>query len=108
MGRWLETYGPSIYGTRRGPVAPQPWGATTRTGDTVYVHVLDAAAREVTLPPLGRTIGRATLFGTQTAVAATESAAGVVLTLPAAAPNDIDRVVMLALAATTSARATLR
>src|SRR6185436_14795314 len=47
MGRWLARYGPTIYGTRAGPIKPQPWGATTRRGDTVYVHVLhsDTAVR---------------------------------------------------------------
>src|SRR5262245_33875482 len=30
IGRWLQTYGSTIYGTRRGPVPPQPWGATTQ------------------------------------------------------------------------------
>src|SRR5262249_55514780 len=31
MGRWLEKNGESVYGTRGGPVAPQPWGVTTRS-----------------------------------------------------------------------------
>jgi alpha-L-fucosidase len=30
IGRWLETYGDAIYGTRKGPVRPQEWGATTQ------------------------------------------------------------------------------
>ncbi|QDU87892.1 Alpha-L-fucosidase [Pirellulimonas nuda] len=41
MGKWLDVYGDSIYGTRGGPVAPQAWGVTTRRGDAVYIHVLD-------------------------------------------------------------------
>ncbi len=41
IGRWLGTYGRSIYGTRAGPVPPRRWGVTTQRGDTVFVHVLD-------------------------------------------------------------------
>jgi len=41
IGRWLKTYGASIYGTRGGPVSPRNWGVTTQKGNTVYVHILD-------------------------------------------------------------------
>jgi len=45
MGRWLETHGASIYGTRRGPYAPADWGVSTIKGeDTVYLHVLKVPA----------------------------------------------------------------
>jgi alpha-L-fucosidase len=95
IGRWLQTYGPSIYGTRRGPVSPQAWGATTTKGDVVYVHVLDAEAREITLPPLGRRIGQATLLGSRQAVAVAETATGLTIALPPGGPTDFDRVVVL-------------
>ena len=29
VGKWTEKYGKTIYGTGRGPIAPQPWGVTT-------------------------------------------------------------------------------
>ena len=41
IGHWLETYGDAYYGTRKGPVKPQEWGATTTKGNKIYVHVLD-------------------------------------------------------------------
>lgn len=41
MGKWLETYGHTIYGTRQGPVPPSEEIVSTRKGDTVYLHVLD-------------------------------------------------------------------
>ncbi|MDR0976305.1 MAG: alpha-L-fucosidase [Prevotellaceae bacterium] len=49
MGRWMQQYGYTIYGTTRGCVLPQPWGATTQKGKTLYIHVLDGS-RPVTLP----------------------------------------------------------
>jgi alpha-L-fucosidase len=41
IGKWLDTYGATIYGTRGGPIAPQPWGVSTQTDDSIYLHVLD-------------------------------------------------------------------
>lgn len=48
VGDWLKTYGPSIYGTRGGPIAPQPWGASTILEDKnrIFVHILDRKAIE--------------------------------------------------------------
>ena len=62
IGDWLGTYGRSIYGTRGGPVSPRAWGATTRRGDTVFVHVLDWPDRSLSLPPLGARVVRATML----------------------------------------------
>lgn len=41
MGAWLKKNGASIYGTRGGPIRPQPWGVTTYRGRRVYLHVLN-------------------------------------------------------------------
>jgi alpha-L-fucosidase len=46
VGKWLGTYGQTIYGTRRGPVPPQIWGVSTvKSSDPleVYLHVLKPA-----------------------------------------------------------------
>ena len=43
IGAWLDKYGQTIYGTRGGPIAPQPWGVTTQSADAVYLHVLDTS-----------------------------------------------------------------
>jgi len=44
VGKWLETYGASVYGTRRGPIPPQAWGVSTTKGShadqRIYLHVL--------------------------------------------------------------------
>ena len=41
IGQWLKLNGESIYKTRGGPLTVRPWGATTQTDKTVYVHILD-------------------------------------------------------------------
>ncbi|HEX5071518.1 MAG TPA: alpha-L-fucosidase, partial [Vicinamibacterales bacterium] len=92
IGAWLQRYGVSIYGTRKGPVAPQPWGATTRKDTTVYVHVLDSAAVTVTISARLGSIGRATMLSTSQRVDFTQSNAGTTIRLPAASAAEIDRV----------------
>jgi alpha-L-fucosidase len=94
VGRWLQTYGSSLYGTRAGPVPPQKWGATTRKGDTVYVHVLDASLTTLALPALAGAKS-ARLLGRDAEVVMTATGSGVTLTLPAPLPGEIDRVVVI-------------
>jgi alpha-L-fucosidase len=53
MGAWLKQHGESIYGTRGGPIPPRSWGATTRKGNTVFVHVFDWEEPQLALPALG-------------------------------------------------------
>jgi len=98
VGKWLETYGTSIYGTRKGPVPPRAWGATTQRGDTVFVHILDWADRSLALPALGGRVARATLLGGGR-VELTQTDAGVTLALPAGLRDEPDRVVILEMAA---------
>lgn len=42
MGRWLNKYGETIYGTRKGPVAPSASMVSTEKDGLIYLHVLDA------------------------------------------------------------------
>ena len=97
IGRWLAQNGESIYGTRRGPVAPRSWGVTTRRGDTVYVHVLEWNDTLLSLPPLGAAVIDARMLATGDPVRVVESESGVTLTLPPGGADEPDRVVVLAL-----------
>ena len=63
IGAWMSKNGESIYGTRAGPLAPQGWGVTTQKGNTVYVHVLDPALDNVTLPGFSGKVKSARLLG---------------------------------------------
>jgi alpha-L-fucosidase len=96
VGRWLTTFGSSIYNTRRGPVPPRDWGVTTQRGDTVFVHVLDWRDRVLALPALESRVASARMLDGGTRVDVAQSDAGVSLTLPAAG-DEPDRVVVLVL-----------
>ena len=63
IGRWMEVYGESVYGTRRGPVDEQEWGTTTRKGNDVFLHVLDRGVSEVSVALDGKPRSVALLGG---------------------------------------------
>jgi alpha-L-fucosidase len=96
VGAWTSKYGESIYGTRGGPIPPHPWGVTTRKGNRVYVHVLDATDSSLLLPPLPSAVQSATLLNGGRAVDYKTGDFGVVLRLPADL-DPIDTVIVLEL-----------
>ncbi|HJO38041.1 MAG: alpha-L-fucosidase [Vicinamibacterales bacterium] len=95
MGRWLEDYGESIYGTRGGPIAPGPWGVTTQNADTVFAHILDWDGRVLALPPIGREVVGARLVRTGEAIDVNVVDAALLLSLPPRPADLVDEVVAL-------------
>ena len=93
MGEWMQTYGTTIRATQAGDIPVQQWGATTRRGDRLFVHILDYNRRELYLPLSCRVL-KASTFPEGKRVAITKTSEGVVLTLPEL-PQGIDYVVEL-------------
>jgi alpha-L-fucosidase len=96
LGRWTGKLGESLYGTRGGPVAPQPWGVTTQKPGKVYVHVLDRDAvpgDEIALPGLTVKVRKASLLA-DGKVVKFDAAKGALL-LPKEMRDEIDTVVVL-------------
>lgn len=106
LGTWLATYGPSIYATRGGPISPRSWGVTTRRGDSVFVHILDLPDRVLSIPDFGARVVRASLLGTSDRVQVAQSDGAITLSLPSAAGDEPDRVVVLETKSRSTARAT--
>jgi alpha-L-fucosidase len=95
IGKWLEKYGESYYGTRKGPVSPREWGVTTQKGKTVYVHILDLEDESVFLPGLTGKISSIVLFDEPTALKYIQNSAGTIITVPFNKRNDLDTVVKI-------------
>ena len=89
----MQVYGTTIRATEAGDIPVQPWGATTRRGDRLFVHILNYDSREIYLPLTCKVLS-ANLFADGTAVKVTSTAEGVVLTLPEV-PTAIDTVIEL-------------
>ncbi len=94
VGEWLSRFGSAIYETRGGPLAPADWGVTTQRGDHVFVHILHWNAPLLALPSLPAKIRSArSMDGAP--VQFTESNEGVVLNIPPAQEDEVDRVLVL-------------
>jgi alpha-L-fucosidase len=96
VGKWLEANGNTIYGTRKGPIAPQPWGISTVRVDApfeVYIHVLQPAD-SVAVP---RSQGRFAFyaFGKTTPLPIVQHETSIELKLPETARTPIDTIVVL-------------
>jgi alpha-L-fucosidase len=65
MGKWLQKYGYTIYGTRGGPFKPADWGVSTRKGNKIWIHILKwpANSYEIVLPDFGQQIKKCSLAG---------------------------------------------
>jgi alpha-L-fucosidase len=97
MGAWLKRYGQSIYGTRGGPWKPTRALASTRNGNSIFVHVLRSEAATVTLPDIPSKIARSELL-TGGSAKISQQEGQLTLTLsPAPTPSDIDSIVRLEL-----------
>lgn len=95
-GKWMKANGESIYGTRGGPVTPQPWGVTTQREDTVYVHLFDEKLpAEVLLPDLGEKQISASVLGSGEKVDTATSGTGLLLKTTDLKPDACDTVVVL-------------
>ncbi len=42
LGKWMDVYGETLYGSTAGPIKPCDWGATTEKEGKVYVHICPA------------------------------------------------------------------
>ena len=41
VGKWLQKYGESIYGTKAGDIQKAEWGTSTRKDNVLYLHVIN-------------------------------------------------------------------
>ncbi len=96
VGEWMKQYGETIYGTRGGLVAPHHWGVTTQKGNTLYVHILNYADKELALPLQGRKVKKAVVYKDKLPVRFLRSRDGVVLQL-SEVPSGPDYIIELTL-----------
>jgi alpha-L-fucosidase len=99
MGKWLTTYGASVYGTHRGPIPPQSWGVSTAKGSPehpseIYLHVfkLKDGTSIVFDPSFSWT---PYLFGKPEPLRMKQTKKGLVLDLPLEASMPMDTVIAL-------------
>ena len=96
LGAWLAKYGESIYATRGGPFKPGDYGASTRKGNTVYLHIREWAEEVLRLPALPAKILRSRVLTGGTAEVR-QSPMGIEVSVPAPDRQPLDTIVALEL-----------
>lgn len=92
MGKWMESFGESIYGTRRGPIPPRTWGATTSKGNMVYLHILDLEGNALVVPSLEKEIDSIVYFSDGSSVDYETTDLGIIIHVPENKLHPIDTI----------------
>lgn len=100
VGDWMRVNGEAIYGTTASPLEKVPWGRCTRKSTagrtTLYLHIFDWPANgKLVVPRVRNSVAAARLLATGVRIAATNGPEGLVLVLPATAPDKISSTVAL-------------
>ena len=96
VGTWVRRHHASIRGTRGGPFKPGAYGASTRRGRTIYVHVLNWPEGPLRLPAIpARIVNGRVLSGGRAEVRQTSG--GIELSVAPGARDPSDTVVVLKL-----------
>ncbi|OQP62467.1 alpha-L-fucosidase [Niastella vici] len=95
-GKWLQQYGESVYGTRGGPLSPQPWGVTTQKGKLIYLHLFKAPeSNSIEIPDAKLKIKSAKLLGSNTPVKFTKQKTGITISTEGITIDGPDTIIVL-------------
>ncbi len=96
IGRWMDRFGFTVYGTRAGEVAPHDWGVMTARDNIRYVHILSLDDTALYIPFTAGKVKSASCLNDGSTVGFTQDKDGVLLRLPAV-PDATDYIVELTL-----------
>jgi len=96
VGAWLAGHGESVYGTRGGPFKPGRYGASTRRGKAIYLHIFEWDGGSVRLPAIAaKVVGSRVMGGGRVSV--TQTGSGLEIAVPEGDRHPADTVVVLEL-----------
>ena len=100
IGDWMKVNGVAIYDTTASPFSQLPWGRCTTKTDgkktTLYLHVWDWPTNgKLLVPGLKNPVRSAILLATGKRLETSATPEGVVLDLPATAPDPISSTIVL-------------
>ena len=98
MGRWLQRYGATVYGTRGAVKIPQSWGGFTRKDNKLYLHLLQKPEGDfLFVPELKQKLKKAVTFDNKTEVKFKQQPEGTFIYLNNIAWNEIDTIIEIEL-----------
>jgi alpha-L-fucosidase len=96
VGKWLEVYGDSIYGTTYGPLQNLAFGKTTAKGKIVYVHVFEwPPESRLEVPGFQGRIAQITVLGTKRKLKYQQGSDKLIIQVPPTAPDANDSVLQI-------------
>lgn len=96
IGKWMEQYGSSIYGTRGNIVPEQPWGVVTGKDKFFYAHILHQPGQAyIFIPAVNKKIAGVTLLKDQSILKFKQQPEGVFIYLDGVQLDAIDTVIQL-------------
>lgn len=98
VGKWMQANGEAIYGTTASPFPTQlSFGRATSKPGRVFLHVFDwPADGQLHVPAWGKTVKKAYLLtDRKSALKFTESSDGILIQVPARAPDTVASVIVL-------------
>ncbi|MGZ3845619.1 MAG: alpha-L-fucosidase, partial [Flavisolibacter sp.] len=97
IGRWMQKYGETVYGTRGAITTPKDWGGFTQKGKTVYMHILSKPEGQdfIFVPELKQKINKAQTFEGKYAVKFKQLPEGTFIYLTSIASTEPDTIIQL-------------
>jgi len=93
VGKWLEIYGASIYGTQAGPIRVNESIVSTQKGKKIYLHILKNQNDKIEISNFREKIKKITTFGEDTAIKFKLRNAELRFEIPTTAENSIDTII---------------
>ena len=98
MGKWISKNEEAVYGTRGGPYMPSEKMVSTHKGNRVYLHLLTAPGKKLTLPlSEGFQIKTASFLEDGTAIKFKRTKDTFILSMPDSLPDETATVIVLEL-----------
>ena len=97
MGKLMDKYGETIYGTRKGPVAPNKEMVSTQKDGVVYLHLLGPQKDTYLIPHFKGKVKKMKFFDSGKKVKHVVNEFGLTFSVPKEANNDIDTIIEMQL-----------
>ena len=94
VGKWMDKYGESIYGTRGSIMPAKDWGVVTSKDNEVYVHLLNDPKQEsIVIDGIKGKVKSCELMGSGEKVKCTQNKGGVTIDLSGISFDNIDTII---------------
>jgi alpha-L-fucosidase len=93
VGKWMQQYGESIYGTRGNVMPPENWGVVTAKNKTVYIHILKDSVQPILITGIMGKVKSCQLMGTNQKVKFKQDKNAVAINLDGIALNNVDTII---------------